>query len=344
MQQDNITSHIFPLFQPLPKIIENPRLRQEVLQQIREDPDTLTSFHRLSPSDQNALLDFCMGNRNLQITYDPFFREIFHPLKHPQRLSQFLSALLGQPVTIHDILPREGIQASGESSLMVMDILVKTSDGSLINIEMQKVGYDFPIERTFCYGSDLLVRQYNRIRDDLKNNFRYKYMRPVYIIVLMEKSPALFHQYPDCFIHNSSFQLNSGLPIKNLLNFIYIPLDIFLQNPHNELTELEAWLYFLSSSNPFHIQRIIEKYPFFKELYKDIINFRFHPKELITMYSEALLIADRNAITDMVDELKQQVESMQAILSEKDAKMKAALSEKDAEISRLKALLEQQNA
>ena len=63
-----------------------------------------------------------MGNRGLQITYDPFFREIFHPLKHPLRLGKFLSAILGQPVTIHSVLPREGTQFSGDASLMIMDI------------------------------------------------------------------------------------------------------------------------------------------------------------------------------------------------------------------------------
>ena len=87
---------------------------------------------------------------------------------------------------------------------------------------------------------------------------------------------------------------------------MYIPLDIFLQRPHNELTELEAWLYFLGSDNPVHIQQIIEKYPFFRELYQDIINLRYHPKELISMYSEALFVADQNTIKLMIDELKQE--------------------------------------
>ena len=134
-------------------------------------------------------------------------------------------------------------------------------------------------------------------------------------------------------------KFDSGLPTKNLLNFIYIPLDIFLNIPHNELTELDAWLYFLSSSNPLHIQQIIEKYPFFRELYQDIINFRFHPKELISMYSEALAIADRNTIKYMIDELKQELKETESELSKKDA----ALAEKDAEIARLTALLAQYN-
>ena len=114
--------------------------------------------------------------------------------------------------------------------------------------------------------------------------------------------------------------------------------------PHNELTELEAWLYFLSSDNPLHVQSIIEKHQFFRELYKDIIEFRYHPKELISMFSESLLIADRNTVKLMIDELRAEkaaaiaelnaekaavVAEMNAVISEKDA----AISEKDAIIS-----------
>ena len=127
--------------------------------------------------------------------------------------------------------------------------------------------------------------------------------------------------------------VSSDIKIPNLLNFIYIPLDYFLKMPHNELTELEAWLYFLSSDNPLHVQSIIEKHPFFRELYKDIIEFRYHPKELISMFSESLLIADRNTVKLMIDELRAEkaaaIAELNAVISEKDA----AISEKDAIIS-----------
>ncbi len=147
-----------------------------------------------------------------------------------------------------------------------------------------------------------------------------------------------FSQFPDIYMHHSVFQSNSGLPIGNLLNFIYIPLDIFLRMPHNELTELEAWLYFLSSDNPKHIQQIIEKYPFFKELYRDIINLRYHPKELISMYSEALYVADQNTIKLMIDELKQELQVLQDKLSETQAE----LNETQAENIRLRKHLANQ--
>ncbi len=372
MHFKQISNSIFTPGSPLPANLQEPRLRADVLEQIYNDPETYFRFAQLVPAAQDALIEFCMGNRGLKITYDPFFHHIFHPETHPERLSRFLSAILGQQVTVKRMLPREGIRLSDASSLMIMDILVELEDGSLVNVEIQKYGYYFPMQRSFCYGADMLVRQYAQLRDSMGKEFTYSKLQPVYVIVLMDNSPAEFFQCPDTFLHRSAFQFNSGLSLGNLLNFIYIPLDIFREMHHNELGELEAWLYFLSSDNPLHIQRITEKYPFFKTLYQEIINFRYHPKELITMYSEALAILDRNTVNLMIDDMKKELEKLSAdlaqkqatmdemnvalsqkvaalsekdvALSEKDAALSekdAALSEKDAEIARLKALLAQ---
>ena len=341
------------IFVPTPvlqEIADKPRQRLKVLQEIHSDPETLEAFNRLSVAEQEALIQFCIGNRNLNITYDPFFRAIFHPERHPGRLDRFLSSALGQKVKVRAVLPREGVRLSAESSLMIMDVLVELSDGSLVNVEMQKVGYHFPIERAFCYGADLLVRQYDRIRAELDKKFTYQDMKPVYVIVLMEQSPAIFHTNPGTYLHRSESRLDSGIKIPNLLIFIYIPLDFFLKIPHNELTELEAWLYFLSSDNPLHIQRIIEKYPFFRELYQDIIEFRYHPKELINMFSESLLIADRNTVKLMIDELRAEkaavVAEMDAVISEKEAvisEKEAVISEKDKALAEKDAIIQELN-
>lgn len=118
--------------------------------------------------------------------------------------------------------------------------------------------------------------------------------------------------------------------MEQLENSIYISLNIFRQMEHNKLTELDAWMYFLGSDHPGDILRIIERYPFFQELYQDIIKFRYQPKEMITMFSEALRITDQNAVEYMVDELK-------AELTKKDLE----LTEQQAELEKLRALLKQ---
>ncbi len=333
MQFFDNSSLIFPITQPLPRILGEPRLKPKVIRQIQSDAATNAAFLALPRQAQEAFLEFCMGNRGLKITYDPFFLHIFDPATHPDRLNRLLSCILGQDVTVKEVLPRERRRISEDSSLIIMDILAQLSGGGLVNVEMQRMGYDFPVQRSFCYGADLLVRQYDMIRESYKKQdkkFSYHHIRPVFVIVLMEKRSSVFHQYPDQYIHRSQFGFDTGLKMEQLENFIYISLDIFRQMEHNELTELDAWMYFLGSDHPGDILRIIEQYPFFQELYQDIIKFRYQPKELITMFSEALRIMDQNAVEYMVDELK-------AELAKKDLK----LTEQQAELEKLRALLKQ---
>ena len=78
----------------------------------------------------------------------------------------------------------------------------------------------------------------------------------------------------------------------------------------------------------------------------DINEYLERPKEVLSMFSEALRILDRNTaelmvdrMKDEIDELKVQAEENRARLEEKDSQ----LEEKDAEIARLKMLLEEQN-
>lgn len=171
MSYRSLSSMIFTPVKPLPGVLGEPRLKDDVLKQISQDPETRLLFGELDTEAQNALIEFCIGNRSLKITYDPFFRNIMNPVKYPERISRFLSQILGQKVIVKAVLPREGVRLSSESSLMIMDLLVELEDGSLVNLEMQKVGYDFPVERSFCYGADLLVRQYDRIHGEAGARF-----------------------------------------------------------------------------------------------------------------------------------------------------------------------------
>lgn len=320
---------IFKPVNSIPDELQNPRLREEVVRQIESYSQSYAQFKTFDSDTQEAFIQFCMGNRGLQITYEPFFQKIFDPEHHPERLNRLLSSILKQSIKVVRILPREGIRLAEKSSLVIMDILVESQNGSLINVEIQKYGYHFPMERSFCYGADMLVRQYSKLKDEKHENFTYKDMRPVYVIVLMEKSPAHFHKHTPSYIHKSSFTFDTGLQLNNLLNFIYISLDIFRSIPHNEIEELEAWLYFLSSAEPYYIQQIIRKYPFFKDLYQEIIKFQYQPKELINMYSETLALMDHNTIKLMVDELKEE----NSMLSDEIIALKEKIARLEAELT-----------
>ena len=198
---------------------------------------------------------------------------------------------------------------------------MELEDGSYVNVEIQKFGYYFPMQQSFCYGADMLVCQYAKLKEDLGDRFTYRRMRPVYVIVLMENSPKESSAFPGDYMHRSIFQFDTGLELGNLMNLIYIPLDIFRNMPHNEIGELEAWLYFLGSDEPKDINRIIDKYPFFEELYQEIVYFRYHPKELVGMYSEALEILDRNTVEFMLDDMKKEADDLRVDLNKMEAQV-----------------------
>lgn len=126
------------------------------------------------------------------------------------------------------------------------------------------------------------------------------------------------------------------------MNFIYIPLDIFRAMPHNKLKELDAWLYFLGSDDPKDMQRIVQKYPFFQELYQDIIRFRYQPKEVISMYSEALAIMDKNTVEYMIDEMRAEMRA--EIRAEMRAEMQAEIRKRDLSLQQKDALIRELQA
>ena len=82
--------------------------------------------------------------------YDIKSKEILNPEFHPERLNEFISLLLGQPAEIVEVLPNDGTRLADESTLLIMDVVVKLSDGSIVNLEIQKLGYMFPGERSAC--------------------------------------------------------------------------------------------------------------------------------------------------------------------------------------------------
>lgn len=353
---DDYSSIIFPKSSVIPHKMKRHREREEILAEIDSDPLTSDTFYSLNKDYREAFLSFCMGNRGLKITYDPFLKNIFSPDRHPERLNMLISAILCQTVTVKCLLSSNHIVLSEKSSLMLMDILVEADDGSLINVEMQKLGYRFPVERAFCYASDIIVRQYDRLKEKLGKSFSYNNIKPVYVIVLMEESPSEFRQNENKYIHKSSMRFDTGLKLNDLIKLIFISLDNFLNTRHNvekkitvkheskermsgfsALSMLDAWLLLLSSDSPGDIYEVLETDPVFGEIYRDIVNFQFHPKELIGMYSETLRLMDQNMIKFMIDEQKEKIEAQNEII----ALQTDSLARKDSVISELRRQLEE---
>ena len=200
-------------------------------------------------------------------------------------------------------------------------------------------------------------------------------MRPVHTIILFENSSSSLISEVDeaLYFHVGKTKFNTGIKIKLLQDYVLVSLDTFkkyryadIRKGRIEVTEYDydrtqysekqvtekmkldrlKYLSLFVAETPEEIEQLIRIFPDLESVRLDINEYLERPKEVLSMFSEALRILDRNTaelmvdrMKDEIDELKVQAEENRARLEEKDSQ----LEEKDAEIARLKMLLEEQN-
>ena len=288
------------------------RERQEILQEINRNWRLSGKFYSWNEHRREEFLDFCSGAKGVKMLYDSFFKEILNPEYVPERLNRFLSLLLKKKVKILQVLPTDSTRLGDETSLVIMDIVVALEDGSIINIEMQKIGYLFAGERSACYSADLLLRQYRRVRDERKQLFKYGDIKPVCTIVLYETSPRQFHEFPKDYLHYASPQSDTGIELNLLQSYLFISLDIFKNIRQNNgiRNELEAWLTFLSSDDLADIIYLTQHFPAFKAMYQEVYDMCRNMEKVMDMFSEELRILDQNTVKFMIDEMNDQIKEL----------------------------------
>ena len=315
------------------------RERQQVLDDIMNRENLKTLYETWKKEEQDYFLDICTGVCGVKMLYDSFFKEILNPDTKPERLEELLSLLLRQQVKILKVLPNDSTRIADESSLLIMDIVVELEDGSIANVECQKIGYAFPGQRAACYSADLLLRQYKRVKGEKGKKFSYKDIKKVYSIIFYEQSPKEFHEFTNHYIHRSKQQTDTGLEIELLQEFLFISLDIAqkIYKNSNIGNKLEAWLIFLSDDNPETIVKLLERYPEFREMYEDIYDLCLNTEKVMEMFSKELLELDRNTVQLMIDEMQDEIDEQKARLQEKEKD----LEHERAENERLRTLLKQ---
>ena len=263
------------------------REENELLAEIRESETLRRTFQGWPEEKQRIFLDCCTGARGVKMLYDSFFKEIMNPEKNPERIEELLSLLLDRQVRILKVLPLEGTRLAGAHSLVIMDIVVELEGGSLANVEVQKLGYRFPGQRSACYSADLLLRQYKRVREEKRERFHYRDIKTVYTVVLFEQSP------------------DTGLELDLLQEFCFVPLDIFQQIYHNKgiRDRRDAWLVFLSMEEPEAILDLLECCPDFGKLYGEIDQ----QKEKLSQQKEKLDQKDRK-----LEELRKRIQELES--------------------------------
>ena len=299
------------------------RTREQILQDIESNIALKAKFESFHEDRKKEFLDFCTGERGVKILYDSFFNAVMNPDIYPERIRHLIGSILGKDIVSFRVMQRSSFSIGDDKSLVIMDIVVELAGGEIINLEVQKIGYDFPGERAACYASDLTIRQYARARNEASLNpdkvFSYRSIHPVYTIVLIEKTGKEFSGFPDKYIHRFAQQSDSGLRMSLVHHYIFIALDIFKKTHQNGImeSELEAWLMFLSTEDPEQIMNLCDRYPDFEALYRHIYEICRNTEDVMGFFSEALLEMDRNTVQYMIDvrnkeneELKKEKEAL----------------------------------
>lgn len=323
------------------------RTKDTILQEIQDSPKLTAVYENWNLQQRQLFLDACTGVRGVKVLYDAFFKEIMNPEYTPERLERFLSLVLKQHVKVVQVLPNDSSRIAEENALLIMDIVVELSDGSIANVEVQKIGYRFPGERCACYSADLLLRQYKRVRADWKGKrFSYENIKNVYTIVLFEKSPAAFQAFPEVFLHHSAQKTDTGVKINLLQEYNFITLDIFRKNIYNReiRNELDAWLTFFSVDEPERIVELFTKYPMFRSMYEQIYNMCLNMENVMGLFSKELKQLDDNTVAYMIDELQELLDKEKEHAEQAEARANKAEQEAlvlKEELQRLRAQLEE---
>ncbi len=82
------------------------RAKELVLDEITSNKSLSSTFNKWNEKQQQEFLDICSGNKGVKMLYDSYFKEILSPEYAPERLSDFLSVLLNQKVTVKAVLNR----------------------------------------------------------------------------------------------------------------------------------------------------------------------------------------------------------------------------------------------
>lgn len=320
--------------------------KEEIRKRIDEKPDLKNTFCQWNADAQEEFLEFCSGEKGLKVVYDGVFKEVFNPETAPERLEALLSLVLKREVRIETVLPNDSVRLGAESSLLYTDIIVQQTDGSLSNVEIQKIGYAFPGERCACYSADHVLRQYKRVRGERNKGFDYRKIKKVYTVVFFEHSPKEFWNFPKEYLHSFRQQSNTGLKMELLQEYYFVPLDIYRKNMDNKpiRDELEAWLAFLSYDEPERILELITQYPKFKAMYQDIYEMCMNMERVMSMYSKELEELDRNTVLYMIDEMQAEIDLKREELEQTQGKLDRAqgeLEQTQGELDRAQGELEQ---
>lgn len=121
--------------------------------------------------------------------------------------------------------------------------------------------------------------------------------------------------------------------------YTFIALDNFKNILHNKdikkCNKLDAWMIFLSVDDPEMIIQLIEAYPEFEVLYKEVYEMCRNMEDFMGIFSEELAILDKNTVDYMIDEMQNTIDEQKDMIDEQ----KDMIDKLEEEIAKLKKQL-----
>lgn len=297
--------------------------KTDVLLTLNNSPEALSMYRKLPSTIKEEFIDICTGRRGIPLHYDVFFKAIFSPDKHPKRLGRLLSQILGERVEVISSMSNEGSKISDRGSFVIMDIVVRLSNGEIVNLEIQKIGYLFPVKRFDCYCADLIMREYSRLREKHCKDFSYDMLPKVISIAMFETTPNELATDYSTYIQHSQMKTDMGKVLNSVPEHYYISLDNFSYAMHNKpiQTELEAWLMLISTVSIERINELIKFDSKFADIYTELFGMIVKPEELLSMYNNIFLDADKCEEQLMLDMMKNELKEKSAKLEQMDTQL-----------------------
>lgn len=308
------------------QIIYPPLLKRK----LEQSPIFAQQFHALDSTWQQEIIDiFADDNRVFPATYDSVFKHVFDPKLHPERLSRFLSLLLKQKITIVTPLPNETYKDSYYSKGVILDILVQLEDGSLADVEMQQVAFDFPMHRAAVHSARLLNQQYQTVRAQKREEVPYTDVRKVYTIIFFAENVSVFRKLPNTYLHHAKHRTDEGMELPLLQEYLFVELKKFEALTSQIDTEEQAWLKLLMAKDLDVLTELGTNFTSLQNPVKDVILFSKETKEGSHMIWEE----DEYMVKDYIMKLQKKSD---ALAQERDAeKAKADAATRALSILRL---------
>ena len=346
----------------------------DILHSLEHSPSTCTGYVTLSSNREwfDRFVDFFTGRKTLPLLYDPFFKMIFNLVESRARLSELVSCILGQHVTVIEVFPHTNY--TFPNSFVIMDMVVRLDNGSITNIEIQKVPYDFPAERISCYSADLVLRQFRMLKGMETENTdhgsssygkpSYSGMKKVHTIIFFEKRSSSLKSPVNkkAYFHVGKTTFNTSINISLLQEYHLISLDTFkkyrysdIMDGHIDIDSTDCddsqynsgltekmkldrlkYLSLFTAATPSEINRLVTLFPELSSIRSQIREYLTRPGEVLNMFSEALRILDRNTAELMADKYKSQLEATKQENANIKAEADARIAELEAQLNQLK--------